>query len=445
MLGTLSENPTTKAFLADVRSVDTTHEAFGSTHAWLKRPIFNRPAFIDAATVARLDHDLAGMFDLLTSIPDRFFGGDTAAMATALGLPKVQADAVLRSPSATPPARIGRADLMSDGTTFRMVEFNTTSSLGGCEVAEMSRGMRADQRLGVFADQHGYGFHDPIVAMTESLSPSLPMAVVKWPNSPETANDFSHMTLFLERLAVGGFDVTPCHIGQLEYRDGKLFAAGRHVQQVFRTFQLGRLVDTAESRELAAPLLAAVGDGAATLFTPFAADLYGIKECLALLSEDRHRDLFTADELAVIDRVLPWTRTLRADKTTRAGEPIDLLDHVRERREDLVIKPSVGFAGQDITAGWMVDQAHWESRLAETVGGRYVVQERVTPVMERFVDDADPLVLAPCLLSWGVFFGERGYTGAFIKGIPRGAQDIRFLGDGSHVGCVFHDTAGSPS
>jgi len=443
VLGTLSENPTTRAFLADVRSVDTTHEAFGSTHAWLKRPIFNRPAFLDAADVARLDHDLGAVFDLLTSVPDRFFGGDPAAMATALGLPLVQAEAVLRSPSATRPARIGRADLMTDGNTFRLVEFNTTSSLGGCEVAEMSRAMRADQRLDVFADQYGLGFHDPIVAMTESLSPALPMAVVKWPNSPETANDFSHMTLFLERLAAGGFDAAPCHIGQLEYRDGKLFAAGRHVQQVFRTFQLGRLTDTAESRELAAPLLAAVGDGAAALFTPLAADLYGIKECLALISEDRHRDLFTADELDVIDRVLPWTRYLRADKTTRAGQPVDLLEHVRENREDLVIKPSVGFAGQGITAGWMVDQAEWERRVDDALRDAYVVQERVTPVVERFADDSEPNVLAPCLLSWGAFFGERGYTGAFIKGIPRGTQDIRFLGDGSHVGCVFHATSGS--
>lgn len=444
MLGTLSENPTTAAFLADVRSVDTTHEAFGSTHAWLKRPIFNRPAFLDTAAVACLDHDLAAVFDLLTSLPDRLFGGDPAAMATALGLPRVQADAVLRSPATTPPARIGRADLMFDGTTFRLVEFNTTSSLGGCEVAEISRAMRSDARLDVFAEQHRLGFHDPIVAMTESLSPLLPMAVVKWPNSPETANDFSHLTLFLERLAVGGFDAVPCHIGQLEYRDGKLFAAGRHVEQVFRTFQLGRFTDTTESRQLAAPLLDAIGAGDATLFTPLAADLYGIKECLALLSDDRHRESFTAEELAVIDRVLPWTRYLRADRTTRAGESIDLLAHVREQREQLVLKPSVGFAGQGITAGWMVDQAEWERRLDEAVREAYVVQERVTPVVERFVDDADPSALAPCLLSWGAFVGERGYTGAFIKGIPRGAQDIRFLGDGSHVGCVFHDTSGEP-
>lgn len=449
--GLLVENRTTAAFLADergpARAVVTGQPAFARTHAWLKRPIFNRPAFLDAAEVTALDHDLGVFLDVLSTLPARFFGGDQAAMARALGLPEAQVEAVARAGG--PPVRLGRADLVRDDTAFRLVEFNTSSSLGGCEIAEMGRGMLTDPALREFSQARGLTFGDPTEGMMASLEASCPsadgrpLAVVKWPNSADTADDFSHMELFLAQLTDLGYETVQCHVGRLEYRDGVLLAAGRRVDRVFRTFQLSRLTDDAESRALAAPLLDAVADGAAALFAPIQADVYGIKDCLALLSDEANRSSFDAAELDVIDRMLPWTRLLRAGRTSREGRSVDLVEHVLANQNDLVLKPSAGFAGQGITAGWMVTPDEWTRRVTAAVGQPYVVQLRATPTVERFVDDTDPEVLAPCLLSWGVFHTVRGYSGAFVKGIPHGEQDIRFLGDGSHVGCVFHQSGGS--
>ncbi|MFF5445550.1 hypothetical protein [Streptomyces sp. NPDC012888] len=448
--GTPAENRITREFLQDARgksrAVDTTDPAFDRTHAWLGRPVFNRPAFLRAEDVRTLEHDLGVLLRLLSSLPERLHGGDPGRMALSLGLPPAQAEAVTRCAVPGPAVPLGRADLLRERGRFRLLEFNTTSSLGGCEIAEMSRAMLADLPLTEFAERHGLGFGDPVAGMTASMDaahPSrsgLPVAVVKWPDSPATATEFGHMRLFLQQLAELGHDVFPCHIGQLAYSGGVLTARGRRVDRLFRTFQLSRLTGTPETAALAAPLLDAVADGAAALFTPLPADLYGIKDCLGLVGDPAHRDLLDPAEAEVVDRLLPWTRPLRPGVTTREGRTVDLLEHLTANREGLLLKPSAGFAGKGITAGWMAGPGEWADRIADALrsGTPHVVQERVVPDAERFVDEDDPDTLAPCLLNWGVFHTVHGYSGAFVKGIPRAAQDFRFLGDGSHVGCVFH-------
>ncbi|MEU7074408.1 hypothetical protein AB0B30_35120 [Streptomyces narbonensis] len=452
--GTPVENRITRDFLDEgrgrSRAVDTADPAFGRTHAWLGRPIFNRPAFLQSEEVRSLDRDLGILLRVLSSLPERLHDGDPGRMARALGLNEDQAEAVTRCAVPGPPVPLGRADLLRERGRFRLVEFNTTSSLGGCEIAEMSRGMLADRPLAAFAEKQDLGYVDPVAGIMASMAVScptgsgLPVAVVKWPNSPETAEDFGHLDLFLRQLAELGHEAFPCHIGQLDYRGGVLTARGRRVDRLFRTFQLSRLTGATEARELAAPLLDAVADGAAAVFAPLSADLYGIKDCLGLISDGTHQDLLDPVEAEVVDRLVPWTRPLRLGRTTREGRTVDLAAHLRSEREHLLIKPSAGFAGQGITAGWMVGPEEWDRSVAEALrsGAPYVVQQRVTADAERFVDADDPDTLAPCLLNWGVFHTVHGYSGAFVKGIPHAEQDFRFLGDGSHVGCVFHRLPG---
>ncbi|MFE7132319.1 hypothetical protein ACFVIM_15820 [Streptomyces sp. NPDC057638] len=480
--GTPVENRITRQFLDDARgedrAADTTDPAFDRTHAWLGRPVFNRPAFLTAPEVRSLDHDLGVLLRVLTTLPQRLYGGDPARMARALGLPEAQAAAIARCTEpgkpVPEPVPVGRADLLREDGRFRLVEFNTGSSLGGCEIAEMSRAMGTHKPLAAFAEEHGLGFADPVAAMMASMdavrAPSgLPVAVVTWPARPGAEPDFTHLRLFLHQLGGLGIDAFPCHIGQLRYEGGALTAAGRRVDRLFRTFQVGRLTGEPESDALAAPLLDAVADGAAALFAPLATDIYGGKDCLGLLSDEAHRDAFDAGEREVIDRLLPWTRPLRAGRATREGRAVDLLDHVRAERERLVVKPSTGCAGQGVTAGWELTPAEWERRIAEALTTPHVIQERVRADSERFLADpattdpatidpattgpgADPAPaaapgpapvprsLVPALLSWGVFHTVHGFSGAFVKGIPGAAQDIRRLGDGSHVGCVYHES-----
>ena len=60
----------------------------------------------------------------------------------------------------------------------------------------------------------------------------------------------------------------------------------------------------------------------------FAGELLGNKRNLALLSDDANRPYFTGKELALIDRMVPWTRTLAPGRVRSV--------HVSEPRGNLV-------------------------------------------------------------------------------------------------------------
>ena len=57
------------------------------------------------------------------------------------------------------------------------------------------------------------------------------------------------------------------------------------------------------------------------------------KAFFAVLTDDRYRHLFAADDLAAIAPHVPWTRVVRDTGTTRDGQAIDLPEYLRRNRE----------------------------------------------------------------------------------------------------------------
>jgi hypothetical protein len=78
---------------------------------------------------------------------------------------------------------------------------------------------------------------------------------------------------------------------------------------------------------------------------------------------------------------VPWTRVLRAERV----DGVDLPEHVRRRREDLVMKPNREYGGRGVTIGERASSAEWEALIGDGVRhpGRYVVQERIPFNRER--------------------------------------------------------------
>ncbi|MFF1508720.1 hypothetical protein [Streptomyces sp. NPDC058326] len=97
--------------------------------AW-RAHLLPRPWFVRASETAAFARDLEGLFDLLVSLPLRLFGGDRERYAAALGIGPAFA-ALLRRGGSGVPARMGRADTYHDGTSFRLLEFNLGSEVGG--------------------------------------------------------------------------------------------------------------------------------------------------------------------------------------------------------------------------------------------------------------------------------------------------------------------------
>ncbi len=400
--------------------------------------------FLEAAQQQLVAADMSALLDLLFTLPRRLFGGDIAAMAAAVGFAPPQVEAIVRT-ATEHPVRLARADLYHDGQAFRVLEFNVSSALGGWDTSVLARQLLRDPDLASFTDEEGLAFTDTIAAFAEVIRgecagldcPSRPVvALVDWPG---TYPAFGPNLDFMARsLAPFGFEALGCHAGQLTTRGGHLFLGGRHIDVVYRFIPIGELLDGPDALGVVEPIIAAAERGTARLVTGFGAGLFGSKGCLALLSDDEHRSVFSPVERDLIDRVIPWTRILRAGETSADGQRAELVDFVLARRPELVLKPAESYGGTGVLPGWKTDQRTWAEAVRTGLQNRFVVQRRVRPAAERF-PAADPAErTSDMVLNWGVVIAGAGYGGAVVRALPGPDTGIINVSAGARATCVFH-------
>lgn len=408
----------------------------------------NGPAFLSESERRTVAHDLHTMYGLLRSLPERVFGGSIAALAEAVGADPLQTALITRSARSGSLLPLGRADLHHDGTGFRLLEFNITSALGGFENADINRAMLAYPPLQEFVRWHGLHYRDTLGRMVRTMyaecAATIPTGRPPVVAVVDTVENFAivgpRLQVLATKLADYGVEGIACDLGEFTYPNGRPTVSGRAVDVVFRYFLAEDLTDPAAAAQLE-PLLVAVGQDRVGLFSRLDAELYGNKGTLAMLSDDQHRDLFDAAELACIDRLLPWTRYVRPRATDPGGTRVDLLAHALAHQHELILKPTLLHGGSGIVAGWKVGAAEWENRVAAAMDGPFVVQRRVRPAAEPFPDGAGGS--QDLFLNWGVYLGARGagddgYAGGFVRGSTDPGAGVVSMGSGARVGCVFH-------
>ncbi|WP_433044814.1 hypothetical protein [Dactylosporangium sp. CS-033363] len=435
-------NAVTEAYLAAVAAGRMPHEelakairATGLHDAIYRNGHLARPLFLTRAEREGLDADLRTLHGLLTGLPERLFGGDAGAFAAEVGAQGAQVDAARTA--AGQAATLSRADLYRAADGFKLLELNVSGAVGGLENSILNAAYLDSPHFAEFAAAQGLGYADTMALLGETLRAEAGagsvVAIVDWPDSYPELEPMLRKTA--ARLADYGIDALVGHAGQVECRDGAVFLGGRRVDVVYRLFLMEDLLRP-EGPALLDPLLAAAARGEVAMFTPIASELYGSKAALALLSDERHRDRFGAAELAVVDRVLPWTRMLRPGAVTVDGEREELLAYARRDRERLVLKATMLHGGTGFVAGWRTEPDAWDRELRAAEGGPYVLQRRVVPVPE-LVPEPDG-TLRPWVAVWGAFLTGRGYAGTYVRAVP-GTDAGAVVAGGSLTGCVFHE------
>jgi uncharacterized circularly permuted ATP-grasp superfamily protein len=105
----------------------------------------------------------------------------------------------------------------------------------------------------------------------------------------------------------------------------------------------------------------------------------------SLLTDARYTDHLTTQQIQAIRDHVPWTRRLRAQKTSFYGLRIDLADFVSKNRELFVIKPNDEYGGKDVTLGLHATDAEWHAAVDRGIRSGYVVQEVVDIHKEPFL------------------------------------------------------------
>ncbi|MFH0518980.1 hypothetical protein ACHBTE_17645 [Streptomyces sp. M41] len=404
-----------------------------------------RPLFLEADERRRLLADLEVLRGALLSLPDRLFGGDLAAFARALGMNDDQVRCALRA-RGTSVTRLSRSDLYADAGGFRLLEYNMGSALGGSDIVHVNRGLLNDARMKEFAAEYQLDHVDTMRAHLDTIRLECGIepgarpvvAVTDWPESYESLAPY--MRAVAEHWSTLGIEAYACHIGELQARDGGLWLGDRRVDVVNRLFMLEDVASAPDAVALMDPVLDAAERGEVRIFTPMDAELFGCKAALAMLSDEANRHVFDARELATLDRILPWTRTVREGEVTlEDGSRADLLAHAVQHQQELVLKATLGHGGKAVLPGWQegLTAEEWTARVRDAVDGPYVLQRRIHPVPEHCAGEDGTLV--PWTAVWGVFTTATVSGGVIVRA-TRGDHGVGVinLSTGASIGTVFH-------
>jgi hypothetical protein len=399
----------------------------------------SRPVFLARDEVRGLIADLDVLYSALNGLPERIFGGDLAAFARAVGLTEPQVRAVVRGRGPAP-SRMARADLYKDEDGFHLLELNMGSNVGGLDNTELNLAMLEHPFIAEFVAEHGLTYVDTMPELVQTLlvEAKVPtgvrpfVAIADWPDSyPELKDQLQKSSRLLAPL---GLDCQPCSVEELEYHDDGVWLGDRRVDVVYRLFVVEDVVKPGAT-ELLEPVLQAVERGQVAIFAPMDSDLYGSKGALALLSDEVYRDRYTAEELAVLDRLVPWTRMVRPGPVTVAGERQDLLRYAESNQAELVLKPVAEHAGQGVVLGWETDENSWRDGVRQAMDGPYILQQRIRAVPEAFPTDDGT---EDWVLTWGALTVASGYGGMWVRGARATESGVVNMATGATATCCFH-------
>lgn len=415
--------------------------------AYCSDRLLPRPLFVDRDAIFGFTEDLRVLFDLLAELPGRLFDGDLPRYTAHLGIPERKAAVMRRFPGKA--SFYGRADMYHDGTSFKLLELNLGSELGGTDRAEISRALMDVKPFATFAAEHGLEYvhtgqrvakalRDASAHLTGGASP-----VVAFVESDGGLPDYLHLVeSFQEMMAILGIEVVLGEVSQVDTSGEKLTLHGRPIDVLLRFFTSNEIAEDPNGEKIVEPIFQAHEEGRVVMWTTLQSAMYSNKGCLALLSDLRAAGGLTASESELVDRILPWTRTLADGPTVAEGQQVDLLEYCRDEREELILKPLAAFGGQGIVAGWERTDAEWKETLQSSSGKGYIVQRRVRPRPEPVVDPATGQ-LGHYAAAWDAFVTPDGYAGSHIRALPHGERAVINLGstmNGRTTGVFYFPT-----
>ncbi len=188
--------------------------------------------------------------------------------------------------------------------------------------------------------------------------------------------------LFRDFFESRGYPSIICSPDELVWDGSILWAKGRQVDIVYKRLLVNEYLPIMQQFPA---LLDACRARAVCMVNSFRSKIIHKKAIFAVLTDERYRDFFNAEEHDAISRHVPWTRMVK-DRTTFFKEnEVNLLSFIEQNRERLVLKPNDDYGGHGIYIGWNSDIDEWRTALDLAVtNGDYLVQERVPTAREVF-------------------------------------------------------------
>jgi hypothetical protein len=192
----------------------------------------------------------------------------------------------------------------------------------------------------------------------------------------------SEYEIFREYFQREGFNTELVTPEQLEYRNGVLRSGNFNIDLIYRRISAQEFL---LRFTLNHPLVHAYRDHKVCVVNSFRSELSHKKAMFALLTDESLTAKFPPNERKAIREHVPWTRVVKAARTSYHDETIeDLLEYIRANRERLVLRPNDDYGDLHSYIGYEHDEGSWARALREAQRSPYVVREGVKPARTVF-------------------------------------------------------------
>ena len=375
---------------------------------------FLRPHFLARGDWEALRAQGIRVLDIAARVAREVFGGDVARLCDFLGTPAAEARWVTLDPG-PPDVVLSRLDAFVTPAGPRYIEVNSDAPAGFGYSDRMARLFSRLPVFARFAERQPVSYHASEDALVQAVvgqwrgSGRPRIAIVDW-SDVKTRPD---QEILREAFAARGFDCVLADPREMDVAGGRLHAGGAPVDLVYRRAVLSELV--AREDDVRA-LLDAYRHRTCPVVNSLRCRLSEDKAFFGILTDEAFGALMSEEERALVSRVLPWTRRVAERRTIRDGREVDLVPHVLESRDGLVLKPAHAYGGRSVLLGSETAAPEWEAAVRRALEAPWVAQERVEIPEEPFPVLRDgELSFVPLKVNANPFYVAGGPAGAVTR------------------------------
>jgi hypothetical protein len=379
---------------------------------------FLRPFFLDPGDEGRIKRAAETLWRLGERLAQAA-AADGALMAD-LGLSEAEIALARIEPGYAVASTAARADAFLLPDSLQFAEYNAESPAGPGYSQRLAELFDGEPLMDRFRERFAVRFYTPIPHLLDVLLESyqdwggtanLPqIAIVDWRDVPT----WSEFELLRTAFSDAGVPTVISDPRDLVFDGRTLTADGRRVDLVYRRVLINDIV--ARPDECRA-LVDAYRQRAVCVANTLRCKIPHKKAFFAILTDDRYKHLFPAEDLATIAPHVPWTRMVRNAGTTRDGKTIDLAEYLRRHRDRFVLKPNDEYGGTGVTLGWETDERAWDEAIARALQESdrgWIAQERIAIRRETFpVCERDGIVERDMLVDFAPYL-FRGRVAGFL-------------------------------
>lgn len=312
----------------------------------------------------------------------------------------------------------GRLDTFFDGDSFRFLEYNAETPSGPSDQKQIEKVLAKIPVLQDFLDNTPHWTPTPRPKLLSTMvtcyrecggRESKPnIAIVDW-EGVETEPEFYVLKDYFESM---GFRTLVADPEELDYDGTSLSAGSFRVDILYKRVLIHELLEKYGGDH---PIINAYEDGNLCMINSFRVKIPHKKMSFAIFSDPQYQRLFTREQVNTLAEHIPWTRKVEDAKTTYYGKPVELLEFLRERREDLVLKPNDDYGGKGIVLGWEQDKSNWDDAISEALDHSFVVQEKAPVQQEEFPMYDEDVSLESLLVDFDPYLFQNVAEGGMVR------------------------------